>query len=99
MATEIASNIPGRTIHPYPLLDEIAERHNLSDREAHEAIHAMLDQIADIDGDVVLEQRPIRPELLESNPHDLDVYWWLTVSDETAQEIRDALAAQYENAA
>lgn len=98
LTTEIASRIPGRTIHSYDLLDEVTEAHGLSLEEAHEAIHAMLQHCIDIDGEdkIILDRRPMRPELLEDNPHDVDVYYWLTISEETATTIREALAATHE---
>ncbi|MFJ2630815.1 hypothetical protein ACIO6U_02475 [Streptomyces sp. NPDC087422] len=92
---EIASNNPGRTVYPYDLLDDVMEDTGLSRADAHAGIHAMLDDLINLDGEdtVILSRRPVDPALLESNPNDLDVYYWLTVSDETAQAIRDALAA------
>jgi len=97
MPTVIASHIPGRAVHRYDLLDETTEKYGISAREAHEAIHAFLGQIVDIDGEdaVILDRRPIRPELLKRNRRDLDVYWWLTISDEAAETIRESLAASY----
>ncbi|MFE2563095.1 hypothetical protein [Streptomyces mirabilis] len=94
---EICDNHPGRSITGYDLLDEIEERYGLSRREAHEAIHAALQQLIDIDGEdqVVVARRPQRPELLKSNPHALDVRYWLVVRAESVDEIREALAAQY----
>lgn len=94
---EICDNFPGRDIAGYDLLDEVQERYGLSRRDAHEAIHAMLEQLVDIDGEeqVVIARRPQRPELLKSNPHDLDVRYWLVVREESVDDIREALAAQY----
>lgn len=94
---EIASHIPGRDIHSYDLLEEMVDRYGISRREAHDAIHAYLEQCIDIDGEdaVVLDRRPIRPELVKDNPHDLDVYYWLTITDETAETIRESFAASY----
>lgn len=93
----IADNYPGRSIASYDLLDEVQERYGLSTREAHEAIHAHLKDLMDIDGaeQVVIARRPQRPELLKANPNDLDVRYWLTVREESVDEIREALAAQY----
>lgn len=97
MPTEIASHIPGRRVHGYDLLDEITERHNLSDRKAHDAIHAYLEQLIQDDGEdvVILDRRPVDPGLLESNPNDRDVYWWLTISDDAAEAIRGAVEAEH----
>jgi hypothetical protein len=93
----IASLIHGRTVNGYDLLDEVQEQYGLGRQEAHEAIHAALQQLLDIDGEdqVIIARTPIRPELLKDNPHDLDVYYWLTVRAESVDEIREALAAQY----
>lgn len=93
----IADDFPGRSIARYDLLDEIEDQHGLSTREAHEAIHATLQQLIDIDGEdqVVVARTPQRPELLKSNPGDVDVRYWLTVRAESVDEIREALAAQY----
>ncbi|MEU3990147.1 hypothetical protein AB0F24_17520 [Streptomyces platensis] len=92
----VASNIPGRSIHPYDLLDEVMEQTGMGKREAHDSIHALLDQLAADDGEdaVILHREPVRPELLKSNPSDVDVYYWLTIRQETADLIREALAAQ-----
>ena len=94
---EICDNFPGRSIASYDLLDEVEEHYGLSRRDAHEAIHAILQQLIDIDGEdqVVIARRPQRPKLLKSNPHDLGVRYWLVVRAECVDEIREALAAQY----
>jgi hypothetical protein len=94
MPTVIASLNPGRTVHSYDLLDEIQESTGLNRAEAHATIHAFLSQIADIDGEeaVILAQEPMRPELLENNHNDLDVYHWITISDDAADSIREACA-------
>jgi hypothetical protein len=97
MTTEISSLNPGRAIHGYDLLDQIQETYIPDRAEAHAAIHAMLGQIIEIDGDdVILDTTPINPELLTFNPNDRDIYHWLTISDETAEFIREAIAASYE---
>ncbi len=94
MTTDIASNIPGRAITTYDLLEEIQETHGLDRRAAHDAIHAMLSDITSADGDeVILDRQPMRPELLVNNPGDVDIYYWLTISDDTADAIREAIAA------
>lgn len=93
----ICDNFPGRAISRYDLLDEVEDRYGLSTREAHEAIHAILQQLIDIDGEdeVVIARTPQRPELLKSNPGDVDVRFWLTVRAESVDEIREVLAVQY----
>lgn len=93
----IADDSPGRSVARYDLLDEVEERHGLGTREAHEAIHAVLQQLFDIDGEdeVVIARTPQRPELLKSNPNDVDVRYWLTVRAESVDEILEALTAQY----
>lgn len=97
MATDVSSLIPGRDIHTYDLLGEMQEKYNLDRRATHESIHAFLSQVIEIDGEdaVVLSSRPIRPELLDSNPRDLDVHYWLTISGSAAETIREAFAATY----
>jgi hypothetical protein len=56
----------------------------------------MLDGIIEADGDsVILARRPARPELLTDNAPDVDVDHWLTISDETAAEICEALVSAY----
>lgn len=94
MTTEIASCIPGRAVHQYDLLDEVTEATGMTRREAHENIHAFLDQIIELDGEeaVILSRRPIRPDLLTNNPNDQDRYHWLTISDEAADVIRAQFA-------
>lgn len=94
---QIGDNFPGRSITDYDLLDEVQERYGLSRRDAHEAIHATLRQLIDIDGEdqVVIARRPQRPELLKSNPQDLDVRYWLVVRAECVDGIREALEAQH----
>lgn len=100
MSTDIYSGKPGRTIGTYDLLTEITDTYGLDLREAHDSIHAFLDQIVGIDGDAaILATTAVRPELLTSNPHDLDVDYWLTISDGTADGIRAAIAAVYESGA
>lgn len=93
----IADNFPGRSIARYDLLDKVEDRYGLSTREAHEVIHAVLQQLIDVDGEeqVVIARTPQRPELLKSNPNDVDVRYWLTVRAESVGEILEALAAQY----
>lgn len=95
MTTEIASLNPGRALPVYDLLDEIADATGMSRADAHAAIHATLDQIVDIDGadNVIVGQRPQRPDLDQHNPNDLDRNSWITITDTAAQEIRDALIA------
>lgn len=96
MSVEIFCNTNGRALSRYDLLDDIQNLTGLPRTEAHAAIHAILEQLVDIDGDdIILSTRPDRPELLQANPHDLDINTWLTIADSTAQEIRDALAAQH----
>lgn len=97
MTTTIASHNPGRTIHDYDLLDEITDTYKLNRKEAHDGIHAFLSQITSIDGDddVILDRTPIRPELLLDNPRDLDIYYWLTISDDATEVIRESFAAVY----
>ncbi|MFI7096762.1 hypothetical protein [Streptomyces lydicus] len=92
----VASHIPGRSIHSYDLLDDVMEQTGMGKREAHEAIHAMLDQLVADDGEdeVIIHREAVRPELLKSNPSDLDIYYWLTIRQESADLIREALAAQ-----
>lgn len=96
MTTTIASNNPGRSIATYDLLDEITEQFSLNRRDAHESIHALLDQLVADDDTVVLEQTPMRPELLKSNPADVDVDYWITISDDAADIIRESIAATHE---
>lgn len=93
----IADNFPGRSIARYDLLDEVEEQYGLSAREAHEAIHAVLQQLFDIDGEdqVVIARTPQRPELLTMNEGNVDVRYWLTVRAESVDEIREALAVEY----
>ncbi|MEU8760634.1 hypothetical protein [Streptomyces sp. NPDC048659] len=97
MSTEIFDNFPGRSFSNYDLLDEITKKHGLDRREAHDSINVFLAQIIAIDGDdVVLKREAANPELLRDNPRDLDVRYWLTISDETADMIRESFAAVYE---
>lgn len=78
MATEIYDQTHG-PISSYPLLDEIQTTHHLTRQEAHDAIHAMLDDVIIAKGEVLLAAS--------------GAYW--LVSDETADEIRDGVAAMY----
>jgi len=95
--TEIASNNRGRTIPPYELLDETTQTYGISRREAHDAIHAFVDQLIADDGqeNVITSQRPIRPQLEKDNPYDRDRDQWLTLTPEATHTIRTALAATY----
>ncbi|WP_329368661.1 hypothetical protein OG896_24375 [Streptomyces sp. NBC_00669] len=58
--------------------------------EAHDAIWAYL---ADLD-DAEISRTPDKPQLLEHNPGDLDIYYWITITDDAAQVVREAVAAQ-----
>ncbi|MFJ8677286.1 hypothetical protein [Streptomyces sp. NPDC093589] len=93
----VASNSHGRSIHGYDLLDEVMEQAGVGKREAHDAIHALLDQLVADDGEgaVIIHREPIRPELLKSNPGQVDVHYWLTIRQEFADLIREALAAKH----
>lgn len=97
MSTDIFTGSTGRSISTYDLLDEMQEAHGLDRRQTHESILAFLTQLVDIDGEdnVIESTRPVRPELLESNPADVDVDYWTTISDAAADDIRDAFAAAY----
>lgn len=95
MTTEIFQGFPGRSIAPYDLLEEMAGLYDLDRREAHESVLSFL---SDLGPEAILKREPTDPRLLESNPHDLDVTHWLTVTDEAARQIRDAFAAVYANA-
>jgi hypothetical protein len=44
---------------------------------------------------VVISDVPSQPELLDSNPGDLDIRYWWIITHEAAQEIREAFAAVY----
>ncbi|GAB2859192.1 hypothetical protein GCM10022221_68450 [Actinocorallia aurea] len=91
--TDVFDGIPGRAIDSYDLLEEVVDRYGLDRREAHESIRAFL---ADLGGDsVVLSRRPTRPELLDDNPHALDVTYWEKITRETAGQIKEAFAATY----
>lgn len=100
MTTTIASQNFGRAIHHYDLLTEIAERHGMTDRDAHDAIHAAVEQLIQLDGEdaVIISRQPIQPELLDYNPHDLDRYEWIEITSEAANAIREAIAAAQEAA-
>ncbi|MET9396270.1 hypothetical protein [Kitasatospora sp. NPDC002965] len=95
MPTEIASLNTGRALPCYDLLDEITDATGTSRSDAHAAIHALLADIVGIDGEdaVILSQRPQRPDLVQSNPHDLDIDHWVTITDDAAQTIRAVLTA------
>ncbi|MEV6081097.1 hypothetical protein AB0L80_39305 [Streptomyces sp. NPDC052069] len=96
MSTEIFEGMTGRSISTYDLLDETMTAYGLDKATAHEAIAAFLSGLTDDDPTLVIERTPVRPELLQYNPQDLDIDHWLTVSDETADHIRGALAASFE---
>lgn len=93
----IASNNPGRTIYGYDLLDEVMEQTGMDKREAHDSIHALLDQLVAVDGEeaVVIHHEPVQPELLKSNPNDLDIYYWVTIRQEAADLVLETLTEQY----
>ncbi|UZI33935.1 hypothetical protein [Streptomyces sp. VB1] len=96
MSTDIYEGMTGRSISTYDLLDETMATYGLDKATAHEAITTFLSGLADDDSAVIVERTPVRPELLKNNPQDLDVDHWVTVSDETADHIRGALAATFE---
>jgi hypothetical protein len=95
MTTDIAETSPGRSLTRYDLADEAVKTYDLELREAHETITSLLDDLVADNPDVILDRQPMRPELLRNNLGDVDVQHWLTVSDETADTIRGALAAIY----
>ncbi|MFT2014578.1 hypothetical protein ACMA1D_01835 [Streptomyces sp. 796.1] len=99
MSAVISSLNPGSAIYPYPLLEEIMSTYDVSRSEAHEGIHILLGQIMEIDGEeaVILRQEPIEPNLLHDNPRDLNVYYWITITDDAADTIREAWAADAAN--
>ncbi|MFJ9113036.1 hypothetical protein [Streptomyces sp. NPDC102283] len=96
MSTDIYESMTGRSISTYDLLDETTETYGLDKATAHEAITAFLSGLTDDDPAVIIERTPVRPELLKSNPTDVDIDHWVTVSDETADHIRGALAVTFE---
>ncbi|MFD9075333.1 hypothetical protein [Streptomyces lasiicapitis] len=94
---KICDNDPGRSITRYDLLDEVEDRCGLGTREAHEAIHAHLEQLIADDGEdeVVIARVPIRPKLEDANPHDVDRRQWLIVRREYAETILEALTVEH----
>lgn len=96
MSTEIFEGRTGRSISTYDLLDEVMDTYGLDKTTAHEAVAAFLSGLTDDDPTLVIERTPVRPELLKSNPQDLDIDHWLTVSDATVDHIRGALAASFD---
>lgn len=96
--TQIAEHQQGRGGYSYPLAVEVAELLGVAITEANDEVLTMLRQFVDADGPaIVLDRRPVKPELVGYNPNDLDVDHWLTVSQATADEIREAIAAQHES--
>lgn len=95
MTTDIASH--GRAITTYDLLNETVTTYRISRTDAHDTIHSLLADIIAIDGEdkTILARTPMRPELETSNPHDVDRYYWLTISDSAEADIRTGLAAIY----
>jgi prevent-host-death family protein len=94
--SEIYDDFSGRSFGSYDLLDEMRAKYGLDRRAAHESIHAFLAQCVEIDGDaVIVSTRPVHPHLLDANPTDLDVRYWLTIGEGTADTIRESFAAVY----
>lgn len=93
----VCDNFPGRTIARSDVLDEVMEASGLGTREAHEALHAYLEQLIGLDGreQVVIDTVPIRPELETFNPNDLDRRQWLIVRREYVDLILEQLTAQH----
>ncbi|WP_282797359.1 hypothetical protein [Streptomyces sp. CC224B] len=93
----VCDHYPGRSISRYDLLDEVEDRCGLGTREAHEAIHAHLDQLIADDGEdeVIIARVPIRPELEAANPHDLDRRQWLVIRREYAETILEVLTIEH----
>ncbi|MGK5530837.1 hypothetical protein [Streptomyces sp. URMC 129] len=89
MPEEIASHIPGRAVGCYDLLDELTEAYGLPRQQVHEGIHALLDQLVELDGEeaVVLDRR-----------RDRDPYWRLTISDDALDAIREHYKAVHASA-
>ncbi|MGW1174541.1 hypothetical protein ACWD4P_12575 [Kitasatospora sp. NPDC002543] len=97
MTTDIYSHTGNRTIATYPLLSDVQTITGLDRDQAHNLIHATLDQLIAEDGEdnVIVTQRPDRPKLAANNPRDLDVTHWTTITDDAAEFVR-ATAAEYE---
>ncbi|TRV72585.1 hypothetical protein FKN01_29815 [Streptomyces sp. 130] len=93
MSTDIYEGMTGRELASYDLLDEAMTAHNLTQRNAHEAITALLQDLVADNQDLILDRRPVRTVTAPGVDHN----HWLTVSDETADHIREALAAIYEH--
>lgn len=93
MTTEIFCQTHGRALVGYDLLEQVQEACGMERREAHDSIHAMLDDLVQDDAGVILDRVPVRPELEVANPHSLDRDTWLVVSDDTARTVLAALTA------
>lgn len=96
--TEIASHHAGRGVPAtYPLLDRVTQRYEIDVEAAHDAIHAYLGQLIQVDGTdaVIRGERPMRPELLENNPHDLDIHRWVDLDPDSVGVIEDLIAEAY----
>lgn len=92
MTTMIAGQNHGRSIPSYDLLDEMTERYGISRLEAHDSIHAFLDDLGD---GAIVGTTLQRPELSDYNPHDVDTDTWVEITDEAAEQIRAAFDAVY----
>ena len=93
MTTTIAGQNYGRSIPAYDLLDEMTERYGIDRREAHDSIHTFL---ADLGDGAIVGTTPQRPELADYNPHDVDMDTWIEITDEAAEQIREAFDAVYQ---
>ncbi|WP_097982836.1 hypothetical protein [Streptomyces sp. f150] len=93
---DIYQGMTGRSVSTYDLLDETMTTYGLDKATAHEAITAFLTSLVEDDPALIVKRTPVRPELLEFNPTSLDIDHWITVTDETANHIRGALAATFD---
>ncbi|MYS36369.1 hypothetical protein K388_07167 [Streptomyces sp. KhCrAH-43] len=95
---DIFDGIGHENFTPYELCNEAAYAYNMSQSAAHAAIFVLLQRFVAADPELVLDRRAVRDET--APPHidtGIDTGYWLTVSEETARRIREALAARYEN--
>ncbi|MEE4491629.1 hypothetical protein [Streptomyces sp. BE230] len=89
--TDIFEGMTGRDLATYDLCTEAENTYGLTQRDAHETITALLQDLITDEPALILDRQPVRTITAPG----IDNNHWLTISDETANHIRGALAAIY----
>lgn len=96
MSTVIADHSPGRGAPPYDLLQEVTTRYpELGDMDAHDAVWQVLEDLTSLGEDWEVDREPVDPIAARSG-RDRDRRHWITITEDAADSIREALAATHD---